>query len=334
MEEQIRLEAFKWLKEQQLRYGDTLPREILAEGFSFQGEQIRLMGPQGIFKPRAFARKPISITTTVKSPYEDALMVDGFIHYKYRGMDPNHQDNRGLREAMNDETPLIYFHATRPGQYVAIWPVYIVSDDPVHFTFLAVADEQSTAYITAANRLNTNMPLEMQQDMFGKTIGQGGAENFLQGEVFPYQSTTSTAGIEIRRSYATILAKQRLFQHTFRDIVLQAYQKQCAFCHLRHTELLDAAHIIPDSLELGRPVVNNGMSLCKIHHAAFDANIIGIRPDHIVEVNGRVLEEVDGPMLKYGIQSMHLQKIILPRHQDEWPDDEKLRFRYEQFRAG
>lgn len=146
--------------------------------------------------------------------------------------------------------------------------------------------------------------------------------------------THPMSGEELRRAYATVQAKQRLFQHTFRDIVLHAYQEQCAFCRLRHTELLDAAHIIPDREDEGKPIVNNGMSLCKIHHAAFDENIIGIRPDHVIQVNERVLREVDGPMLKYGIQQMHNEPIILPKSRKEWPDEEKLKARYEQFRAG
>jgi len=41
--------------------------------------------------------------------------------------------------------------------------------------------------------------------------------------------------------------------------------------------------------------VPNGLALCKIHHAAFDMNILGIRPDHVVEIRTDVLEERDGP---------------------------------------
>ncbi len=84
----------------------------------------------------------------------------------------------------------------------------------------------------------------------------------------------------------------------------------------------------------GRPTVNNGMSLCKIHHAAFDVNIVGIRPDHVIQVNEQVLQEVDGPMLKYGIQQMHNKRIILPKGRNEWPDEEKLKVRHEKFQVG
>ncbi len=49
-------------------------------------------------------------------------------------------------------------------------------------------------------------------------------------------------------------------------------------CRLKHVDLLDAAHILSDS-DGGQPVVTNGLSLCKIHHAAYDRGIVGVRPD-------------------------------------------------------
>jgi len=46
----------------------------------------------------------------------------------------------------------------------------------------------------------------------------------------------------------------------------------------------------------GEPVVPNGVSMCKIHHAAFDAGIFGVDPDGVrVEVRADVLSEIDGP---------------------------------------
>jgi len=74
------------------------------------------------------------------------------------------------------------------------------------------------------------------------------------------------------------------------------------------------------------------LSLCKIHHAAFDNNIIGITPDYIIKIRRDILEEIDGPMLKYGIQSLENQKIILPSHKRDWPDKDRLDQRYERFK--
>ena len=89
----------------------------------------------------------------------------------------------------------------------------------------------------------------------------------------------------------------------------------------------------------GLPVVANGLSLCKIHHAAFDSNMLGINPDYIIQVRGDVLKEHDGPMMKHGLQEHHGQltsqlvdKIILPKHKSDWPDRERLKVRFGEFR--
>ena len=82
-----------------------------------------------------------------------------------------------------------------------------------------------------------------------------------------------------RRAYLTDTFRRRLHQVAFRERVLRAYAERCALCRLRHQELLDAAHITPDSDAEGEPVIGNGVALCKLHHAAFDRFTFAIRPD-------------------------------------------------------
>jgi putative restriction endonuclease len=135
------------------------------------------------------------------------------------------------------------------------------------------------------------------------------------------------------RGYVLRLTKQRLHQPVFRTRVLRAYADTCAMCRLRHAELLDAAHILPDTHPQGLPVVPNGLALCKIHHAAYDMNIVGIRPDLYIEVQPKVLAEVDGPMLRHGLQEMSGMRIFVPRSRDSQPDRDRLEKRYDEFRA-
>ena len=136
---------------------------------------------------------------------------------------------------------------------------------------------------------------------------------------------------EIERTYALRLARQRVHQPKFRAEVLLAYQTQCSICRLKHGELLDAAHIVPDSHPLGSAIVTNGLALCKIHHTAFDKKILGISPDYVVKVNEQILLEVDGPMLKHGIQAMHNTNIHVPEQKSKQPDKTLLEFTFSEF---
>jgi putative restriction endonuclease len=136
-----------------------------------------------------------------------------------------------------------------------------------------------------------------------------------------------------QRRYAERLVRQRLHQPVFRAKVMHAYERSCAICSLRHPDLLDAAHIIPDAGEAGTPEVSNGMALCKIHHAAYDRNFLAVSPDYRVTVNHQLMLEVDGPMLKHGIQAMNGQRIRVPERRSDQPNREALALRFEQFLA-
>ncbi len=296
-DQQVRLAAFNWLRRQCDQFGDVLPRDLLEKGFELDGARIPLISPQGIFKPRVLESIPISITTSPKGPYTDSFTDNGFLSYRYRGADPRHRDNVGLREAMKLQRPLIYFHGVLPGKYLAVWPVFIVNDHPEDLSFDVVVDDASAA------------------------------EQLLKVGAVPYISDSTVA----RREYITSNIRIRVHQRTFREKVLKAYMEQCALCRLKHVELLDAAHIIPDAEVGGEPLVENGLSLCKLHHAAFDRYFLGIRPDYTVVLRDDVMHETDGPMLRHGLQGMHGQRIVLPRQTELWPDPERLSERYNQF---
>jgi putative restriction endonuclease len=134
------------------------------------------------------------------------------------------------------------------------------------------------------------------------------------------------------RRYMETLNRVRLHQPLFRARVLAAYESRCALCRLRHVELLDAAHIIPDGQPNGDPVVPNGLAMCKIHHAAYDRNILGVRPDLVIEIRQDILSEIDGPMLLHGLQEMNGLSLTVPASRRSRPDRDRLEQRYAEFR--
>ncbi|QGG94353.1 HNH endonuclease [Actinomarinicola tropica] len=293
----VRLAAFQFLEEQTRVWGEVLPWRPLAQGFTWHGRRVPLVSQQGIFKPAVLEQVPLSIRTTPEAPgrerpYDDGITEEGLLLYRYRGTDLAHRDNVGLRIAMQEHIPIIHFMGITKGQYLASWPVYVVGDDPSALAFTVALAE----------------PEALAPDL------------------------SPAVAEDARKAYYRAVTKRRLHQAVFRERVLHAYSGSCGICRLRHVELLDAAHILPDSHPRGEPVVPNGLALCKIHHAAFDTNILGVRPDLVVEVRKDLLLERDGPMLRHGIQEMDGSQLTAPRRQEWRPSRELLEERYEEFR--
>jgi putative restriction endonuclease len=137
----------------------------------------------------------------------------------------------------------------------------------------------------------------------------------------------------LERRYALRAVQQRLHQASFREAVITAYNGRCALSGLPESLLLDAAHIIPDLDEhFGQPLVTNGIPLSKIHHAAFDAHLIGIDPDYRLHVSKRLLSQNDGPMLE-ALKRLHGETIHLPTRNKDRPDRDRLALRFEQYKA-
>jgi putative restriction endonuclease len=294
----VRLAAFAFLDEQRKLSPDLFDRQTLTRGFDLDHQRVPLQAPNGIFKPRV-CRYPLSITTVPvvegqTRPYDDAFGSDGLLRYRYRGSSPDHPDNRGLRDAMRLRLPLVYLHGIVQGKYEAEYPVFIVGDSPESLTFTVSVDERRFASL---------------------------------GNVLDDLTER-----EIRRRYVTRTVQQRLHQQEFRERVLEAYRRHCAICRLKREQLLEAAHIVADAEELGAPVIPNGIALCKLHHGAFDAHLIAVRPDYRIEVRKDVLEESDGPMLIHGLQGFHEQPIRLPLRHGQRPSQSLLEARYALFR--
>jgi len=240
---------------------------------------------------------PLSITSLLGGRYIDSIDEKYEIfQYKYRGTDPSHPDNAGLRELMDRKIPLICFLRIAENKYVPLWPAFVIRENSLSYSFSVVFDDIS---------------------YFRKLASQNNA--------------AEPEADYARREYITITTLQRVHQKKFREKVLKAYRNQCTLCRLRHAKLLDAAHIIGDKEDNGEPVIENGLSLCKIHHSAFDNNFIGINPDYIIKVQPELLSETDGPMLQYGIQYLNNRSLILPSDRKEWPDKARLEMRFSEF---
>jgi putative restriction endonuclease len=134
----------------------------------------------------------------------------------------------------------------------------------------------------------------------------------------------------IERRYAVRDMRVRVHQARFRGRVIPAYTSQCAICRLKEIRLLDAAHIVSDADVLGEPSITNGLSLCAIHHRAFDQNLVAVTPKYEVAVSRRLLDDDDGPMLDL-LKGFHGTSIHVPTRRTWRPDPERLALRYDRF---
>jgi putative restriction endonuclease len=298
LDEDVRSSCFASLAVLCAEFGEDVPYiGGLDRGFAFRGERVPFLNrQQGIFRARV-QRGPaaLSIQTSAKSPYGDRETPDG-IEYAYRGSDPDHRDNRALRAAHDLGVPIVYFVATRPGSYKPVFPCFVIDDDRAR---LAVLVEPG----------------------------------MMRGPLDDREPARITDPIE--RRYVVRQTNVRVHQRRFRGQVLPAYRDQCAICQLKELRLLDAAHIVGDLEERGDAVVTNGVSLCSIHHRAFDHDLVGIDPNYTVRVSPRLLEDDDGPMLEL-LKGFDAQPLLVPGQLALRPDRERLAERYERFldRAG
>ena len=278
----------------------AVPWNVIATGVHIAGEHIHLASrPRGIFKPRQL-RYLLSIRTPFPKHGRPRLYDDQFDAYDrlQKGAETVEYAFMGQDPNARDNQLL------REAMEARVPVIYWLGISPA--MYLAIFPVYLVDWDAA--RLKTRLA-------FGEYAIQP------QYPELPEQR------------YCMRLVRQRYHQQRFREELLQAYEGRCAMSGLPEAGLLDAAHIIADvDQEHGQPIVPNGLLLSRIHHAAFDANLIGVDPDFRIRVADRLLEQRDGPMLEQGIKALDGRLIRLPRHEREHPDRERLARRYEEFR--
>ena len=297
----MRMAAFEHIR----RLGevhDHLTTDEMKPGFVFADERVPLVNPQrGIFKPRQM-RYLLSIKTV----------------FPRLGARVWYDDQRDVHRQIfeGDETVDYAFMGQDPEAADNRWlrEAFENRIPVIYFLGFAPGRYQALypAFITGWNA-----------DALKARIAFG----------VPQQETLAPPENALERHYALRAVKQRLHQASFREAVITAYNGRCALSGLPEQRLLDAAHIISDRNErLGQPIVPNGLPLSKIHHAAFDAHLIGIDPDYRLHVSDRLLDQNDGPMLEV-LKQLNGEAIHLPNRVKDRPDRDRLALRFERFKA-
>ncbi len=298
---QIRAAAFSHVR-RLAESEEPLSAASLRQGFEFKGRRIHLLSRAlGIFKPNEM-RTVLSIRTSVpragrKLWYDDQRIAHRNIY----------ETDKIVEYSLAHGDPCKGNNLRLRMAWEQQFPViYFLGVAPALYHALM------PTYITDWDPVQRKVKLE-----FG----------------LPDQPKSSPPESDDVRHYVVQTVKQRLHQATFRERVIAAYEGRCAMSRLKEPHLLDAAHIVSDKDEmLGQPVIVNGLPLSKLHHAAFDANLIGIDPDYRVHVSERLRRLNDGPILE-AMKQLQDQKLNLPKNAKDYPDKDRLAVRYERFQA-
>ena len=297
----IRLAAFEHVRRLS-EVHDHLTATELKPGFVFAGARIPLINPQrGIFKPQQM-RFLLSIRTVFPKP-------GGKVWY---------DDQREVHQQIfeGDDTVDYAFMGQDPDAAENRWLREAYENRIPIIYFLGIAPSRYLA-----------MPPAFISGWDAKALKARVAFGM------PDQEAMLPPENALERGYALREVKQRLHQASFREAIITAYNGRCALSGLPEPLLLDAAHTIADKNEqLGQPIVPNGIPLSKIHHAAFDAHLIGIDPDYRLHVSERLLVKKDGPMLE-ALKRLNGGTIHLPGRIKDRPDPDRLALRFERFKA-
>ena len=303
---ELRQAALERVRELQRRYDDLMPLSALSKGFEFRGRRISFGSfLSGIFRPKEMTgRAALSLVTAPPKegrppPYEDTFD-ERTGRFGYRFRDAATPSSAAAQRAEWDNRTL--WEAHRLGVPV----IYFRGIAPGQYSAVA------PAFVVTVDAAARSVELEAG---------------------LPVTDAAGIASSAETRRYATREAVYRLHQHRFRAAVLRAYSTRCAVCRLKEASLLQAAHIVGDREDMGHATVVNGISLCAIHHLAYDRNLLGIDPRGVVHISRRLLDDTDGPMLRQGLQGFHGAHILSPRHTDDRPDPVRLEIRFTQFES-
>lgn len=292
--------AFAWLDRQSAGGIRALKGKEIEE---FQGHvpeaRYRLKHQQGIWKPAAMLAT-LSVTSGLPdsrhNPYVDRITDKGLIEYAFTDAPKKQTHNDGLRLACQYGLPIIYFRAVQASLFDVYFPVRV----------RAIDENRRVALL----------------DLVGGFGGHGRIDLELGPELEG-----------VKTEYREQLVRKRLHQRDFRSNVMFAYGTRCSVCSLGHAQLLDAAHILGDARG-GSAEVSNGLALCKIHHSAYDANLLGVDQDHRIHIREDILHEAGGPVLEHGFQKRHREMLrVVPERQKFSPNREYLAARFEEFQS-
>jgi putative restriction endonuclease len=92
--------------------------------------------------------------------------------------------------------------------------------------------------------------------------------------------------------------------------------------------IIEAAHVIPHSHDLGSDHIQNGIALCPNHHRMFDSGLIGLSETYKILVNWKRVEYLEKFKISEGtgdLKTIENSGIRLPVSTDAMPTADNIK---------
>ncbi len=178
---------------------------------------------------------------------------------------------------------------------------------------LDLLDDAESRDILRLTLIDTHLP-DYKEDILSLVFEERQISEYSQKLL---QSVKQDFSIELVKPIET---EKRIRKPGFRRAIMKIYDYTCAACRLQILTLngetvTEAAHIVPFN-ETNNDDVRNGISLCKLHHWAFDRYLFSIDESYNIVVSEMMTER--GPT-EWLLKTMHGVNILLPEQEELHP---------------
>jgi putative restriction endonuclease len=249
--------------------------------------------------------------------------------------------SRGFNAVMNSKTDVIVLGYFADEKVFTAWNPYLMRDrfnlkqTISLYSRFTVQKQAVISKISAYRDTNGQSVLSFQPDYLGLYLENLSNIHLLKDdELIALVNKSDTLNTQNQDGEVIFPEGNLTITHTrykrdprFKAIVYDAYDNRCAMCGIQ-LELIEAAHIVPHSHEKGTDEIGNGISLCALHHTAYDRSLIFFDEEFNILINDRKMEYLEKMGLDSGFRkfkALSFDKIQLPANHTLRPNIENIK---------
>lgn len=233
-----------------------------------------------------------------------------------------------FNDALNSRTDVIVLGYFADEKVFTAWNPYLMRDrfnqrqTVSLYSRFSIQKEANNTKISTYRDSNGQLVISFQPDYLGLYLENLSKIHLLtDDELFDLvrqsdslNSENLDGEVDFPEGHLTITHTRYKRDPRFKSIVYNAYNNKCAMCSIG-LELIEAAHIVPHSHEKGTDDIGNGISLCALHHTAYDRSLIYFDTEFNILINENKMEYLRKVGLDagfYTFQKLAFDKIQLP----------------------